>query len=64
MKLYDVAISKAAEDYLAAHLTKKQGAGIRKIANTMNGSRAAAARTVIEVGLRQLLPDYDTSEAV
>jgi predicted transcriptional regulator of viral defense system len=58
MKLNDVEISKAREDYVACFLTPKQGAGIRQIARTMNASRSAAVRTIIDLGLRQLLPGY------
>jgi hypothetical protein len=62
MMIKDTEISRCREDYVGAYLTKKQGEGVRQLARTMQGSRAAAVRTAIDAGLRQLVPGYGSSE--
>lgn len=45
-------------DRFEARLTIRQGRSIRKLAEKIHGSNAAALRTVIDVGLSAIDPEY------
>jgi hypothetical protein len=51
-------VSRERKDFAAARLTKKQGAAILRLAETLHGSRAAAIRVAIDAGLKQLDSEY------
>lgn len=51
-------LSKSKEDYAGAWLSPKEGAAIRRLAEKIQGPRAAAVRMAIDAGLKQLDPEY------